>query len=110
MFKGMLTSVIFIFWLLGNAGGCGASGDGSGAVSEPVNNAVLGIVKDMTGLDGCKMMIILPNGDKLQPVEIIPDFELKAGQKIRFTYKSADVMSICMAGKTVVITSIELER
>ncbi len=56
-------------------------------------------VKDFTGLDGCKFLIILENGDKLLPAKLNDEsFEFHDGQKISFDYKELqDVMSICMA-------------
>lgn len=66
-----------------------------------------GKVKDMTGLDGCKFLIELADGTKLNPIEFSDkSFELKDGQKIRFSYESVDAMNICMAGETVKITCI----
>jgi len=71
----------------------------------------LGTIKDFTGLDGCKMMIVLDNGEKLQPVNYDKsklDQELKDGQRIKFAYKEVDDMvSNCMAGKMVEVTCIE---
>ncbi len=72
-----------------------------------------GTVKDFTGLDGCKFLIVLENGDKLLPAKLNDEnFEFKDGQKISFGYKELrDVVSICMAEKMAVeITCIkELE-
>jgi len=66
-----------------------------------------GIVKDKTGLDGCKFLIELTDGTTLNPIEFTDkSFELKDGQKIRFSYESVDAMNICMAGETVKITCI----
>lgn len=67
-----------------------------------------GTVKDYTGLDGCKWMIEMSNGEKLQPIsetgEALPFFD---GQLIKFSYKEVkDGMSICMAGKMVRLTCI----
>lgn len=67
-----------------------------------------GTVKDYTGLDGCGLLIELENGDKLEPMEVADDFELKDGQKIAFDYEEVeDVASICMVGKIVRITCIK---
>ena len=68
----------------------------------------IGTVEDMTGLDGCNLMIVLENGTKLQPVRVVPDFELKAGTKVSFSYRPLpDMMSTCMAGTIVEITCIK---
>jgi len=71
---------------------------------------VPGTVKDFTGLDGCGLLIELENGDLLNPVKLPDGTELKAGQSIRFTYKTLeDMMSICMREKAFVeITCLEL--
>ncbi|MEM6967234.1 MAG: hypothetical protein AAF573_20900 [Bacteroidota bacterium] len=73
------------------------------------NCTEVGTLKDFTGLDGCKFMIVLDNGEKLQPVKYEDaDVELKDGQRIKFGYKEVtDQMSICMAGKMVEITCFE---
>jgi len=71
----------------------------------------LAIVKDFTGLDGCKLLIVTENGEKLLPAAIDdPNFILEAGQKISLSYKEMpDQMSICMAeDKIVRITCIQL--
>jgi hypothetical protein len=66
-----------------------------------------GIVKDRSGLDGCKFLIELTDGKKLNPIEFSDkSFQLKDGQKIRFSYESVDAMNICMAGETVKVTCI----
>lgn len=70
-----------------------------------------GVVKDFSGLDGCRLLIETENGEKLLPA-LIDDasFELQAGQEILFSYKEApDQMSICMAeDKIVRISCIRL--
>lgn len=68
----------------------------------------MGTLKDFTGLDGCNFLIVLDNGDKLQPIIQDADIELKDGQRIKFGYTEiVDQMSICMAGKMVEILCIE---
>ena len=65
--------------------------------------------KDFSGMDGCGMMIVLDNGEKLQPIEYDSDKpEIRDGQRIKFGYKEAkDQIGICMSGKMVKITCIE---
>ena len=68
-------------------------------------------VKDFTGLDGCKLLIVLDNGDKLLPAKVNDkSFTLKDGQRIKLGYKKIDGMaSICMAEKmSIEVTCIEL--
>ena len=71
---------------------------------------VIGTVKDFSTLDGCGLLIVLQNGDKLNPAKISDtSFKLKAGQKVKFGYKKmSDMMSICMSEKAIVeVTCIE---
>lgn len=68
-------------------------------------------VKDFTGLDGCGLLIVLENGDKLLPAKLNDEsFTLRDGQKIKLNYKELEGMaSICMAEKaSIEITCIEL--
>lgn len=70
----------------------------------------VGTVKDFTGLDGCQFLIVLENGDKLNPAKMpASDFQMKDNQKIQFGYKKMkDMMSVCMSEKAIVeITCIE---
>ncbi|MEM9848120.1 MAG: hypothetical protein AAF847_09550 [Bacteroidota bacterium] len=68
-----------------------------------------GTVKNFSSLDGCGLLIVLENGEKLQPMEIVDDFQLKDGQQINFSYELVpDAMSTCMAGKIIKITCLEL--
>ena len=68
-----------------------------------------GMVKDHTGLDGCKYLIELKSGEKLQPIEVVDNFQWKDGQKISFSYEEVpDAMTTCMAGKVVKVTCIKL--
>jgi hypothetical protein len=69
-----------------------------------------GTIKDFTGLDGCKFLIVLENGDKLLPAKVSDEsFEFTDGQKIRFDFvELEDAMSICMAEKMIIeITCIK---
>jgi len=68
-------------------------------------NAVL---RDYTGLDGCRWVFELEDGQRLEPINLHEyDFELTDGQKVKITFTEApDMMSICMVGKMVNITCI----
>lgn len=62
-----------------------------------------GIIKDMAGLDGCGLLIELPNGDLLNPVKLPAGVQLKDQQRISFSYKVLeDMAGICMAEKAQV--------
>ena len=70
-----------------------------------------GIVTDFSELDGCQLLILMPDGKKLLPAKINDtNFVLQAGQNISFDYKELDAMaSICMTeDKTIEITCISL--
>jgi PKD repeat protein len=67
-----------------------------------------GTVIDYTGLDGCGPLIQLDNGMVLDPVEIVPEFKLVAGQRVRLSYTEVtDQANVCMAGILVRIDCIE---
>jgi PKD repeat protein len=69
--------------------------------------SLTGIVKDYTGLDGCGFVIALDNGEVLEPAEIVPNFILWNGQRVRLSYTElTDRTSICMVGKIVRIDCI----
>lgn len=68
-----------------------------------------GTVKDFTGLDGCQLLIVLENGDKLEPAVVKEGITLRNGQTIKFGYKEMkDMVSVCMAGKMVEVTCVEI--
>ena len=98
-----LLITIMMFCLLGCGGNKGVPNGNSTACST------MGTVKDFTGLDGCKLLIVLENGDKLEPAVIKDGITLRDGQSIKFGYKEMkDMMSICMAGTIVEITCAEI--
>jgi hypothetical protein len=69
----------------------------------------LATVKDNSGLDGCKFLIILDNDQRLEPL-VMEDknFEFKDGQRIRLNYETErEMMSVCMSGMGVKVTCIE---
>ena len=84
---------------------------GQEAKTDNMKKEISGTVKDFTGLDGCKYLIVLKNGKKLQPIEVVNNFQWKDGQQIVFSYEEIpDAMTICMAGKVVKVTSIKLVK
>ena len=71
----------------------------------------MGTVKDFTGLDGCKLLIVMDNGDKLLPSKINDEsFTLAENQRISFSYvEIEDAVSICMTENAIVeVTCIKL--
>jgi hypothetical protein len=71
------------------------------------NNAVKAEFKDLTGFDGCGMLIELPNGDRLEPLNL-NEFDITPvdGQKIWVEYHTVSMASICMVGPTIEIDCI----
>ena len=71
------------------------------------DNAVKAKFKDLTGLDGCGMVIELSNGDRLEPTNL-SDFQINVddGQKIWVEYHVISGGSICMVGEIVEIDCI----
>ncbi|HAD97040.1 MAG TPA: hypothetical protein DCG19_06505 [Cryomorphaceae bacterium] len=64
-----------------------------------------GIVRDLTGLDGCGEVIQLLDGSYLEVASLPNGFTLETGQDLEFDYmERTDLASICMAGKIVDIT------
>ncbi|MBL0342452.1 MAG: hypothetical protein IPP71_17020 [Bacteroidetes bacterium] len=73
-------------------------------ISIPAN-AILVSVIDYTDLDGCQMLLQMENGDKLQPINLPEKYSIP-GIRLFITYKNAEGMSICMAGKLVQLIHI----
>jgi hypothetical protein len=65
-----------------------------------------GTVKDFTGLDGCRVMIVLDSGQKLEIVSLPANTTLIPDRRVAITYKTVSRVSICMAGPTVEVTSL----
>ena len=71
--------------------------------------AVKGELKDYIGLDGCGFVIILENGDRIEPINLSEfDIELVNNQKIWVDYHINENLSasICMIGDIVLIDCI----
>nr|WP_295868108.1 hypothetical protein [uncultured Chitinophaga sp.] len=78
--------------------------------SPPVSSCrYAGVVKDLSGIDGCGLMIEMKGGVLLQPAEFaVPGFTLKAGQAVKFDFMELkDRASTCMSGRIVRIECIE---
>lgn len=88
---------IFILLLVVTAAGCKTKQNGGDCNTT-------GHVEDLTGLDGCGLMIVTESGEKLLPARISVDgLELKAGQSARFGYRKLEGMAgICMAEDAMV--------
>jgi hypothetical protein len=63
-------------------------------------------VRNMAGLDGCGFLLILDNGETLEPVNLDKQF-MQDGLKLWIRYTTTGNASICMAGIVVTLTAIE---
>ena len=84
----------------------------SGCNDLPSSDLQAGMLRDMTGLDGCTWMIETIKNDKtirLEPINL-DDFSIVPidSLSVSFAYKSADVATICMAGEVIELTKIEV--
>lgn len=66
-----------------------------------------GTVKDFTGLDGCSLMILLDSGEKLEIISLPSNTTLDVNRRVRVEYKPEPRVSICMAGITAHIISLQ---
>jgi hypothetical protein len=81
--------------------------------------AQVATVRDLTGLDGCGVVLELIDGTRLIPERRVyvqapkPEedplyyFELKADDKVQISYQESLALSGCMNGKIVFITCIK---
>lgn len=91
----MVLSIIFL--------GCGKE------TENKYDNYKAGILKNLTGLDGCGWIIQLSDSTKLEPINL-DDFaiELKENKSVFIQYHERnDLGSYCMVGTVVEIESIE---
>lgn len=66
-----------------------------------------GVIKNKTGLDGCKWVIYDDKGAAYMPVKMDMQFEFEDNKNITFSYtEMKDIMTTCMVGKAVEITCI----
>lgn len=65
-----------------------------------------GTVRDFTGLDGCGKLIVLDNGQVLEPVSLPSNTLLIDGRRVTINYKIVLRASICMVGPTAEIKSL----
>lgn len=63
-------------------------------------------VIDLSGLDGCKFLLKLEDGSRLQPENLDSAFAKENNPVWVKFYLRKNAMSICMAGKAVHITEI----
>lgn len=119
----LLLHLIIFIALLVSLNSCGLTNPE--AEVAPDTCTTLATVKDMRGLDGCGFILVLDNGEKLEPINngriqqpattlqikncwVLPqaDPALADGQRVKIGYKEVSGASICMIGKTVELTCI----
>jgi|GEM_PF-766774 len=80
----------------------------TGCPEKGCEDGVPAMILDYTGLSGCKWVIRLENGERLEPVNL-HEFDLVPADSmiVYITYTEAPtMMSICMVGKMVEVTCI----
>lgn len=64
-------------------------------------------MKNYLGLDGCGWVLVLENGNKLEPVNLDKfGIELKEDKKVCIHYHELDFSSICMVGPIIELDSM----
>ncbi len=81
----------------------------TGCPKDKCEGGVDALLVDYTGMDGCRWIIELQSGERLEPVNLHQlDFEPSDSLPVRIIYTEVhDMMSICMVGKMVHINCIE---
>jgi hypothetical protein len=65
-----------------------------------------GTIRDLTGFDGCSLMIVLDSGEKLEIISLPSNTTLIPDRRVFVEYKAVPRMSICMAGTTAEILTL----
>ena len=79
----------------------------SGCKKENAIVEATGTVKDYTGLDGCGKLIILDSGEALEILSLPSNTTLQVDKRVKVEYRAEPRASICMAGITVHIISLQ---
>jgi hypothetical protein len=84
----------------------------------PVGCEIEAVVKDLSDLDGCGLVLELKDGTRLIPErrtyiqaptkedDPIYYFPIRDGQKVKINYRTTQLLGTCMAGDIVFITCI----
>jgi hypothetical protein len=89
---------------------CTPAKDVGGATKDTTPSCkTLATIKDNSGLDGCRFVIVLDDGKRLEPLAVEDkNFQFSDGQRIRLNYEQErEMMSVCMSGMGVRVTCIE---
>ena len=86
--------------------------DSSAIINKVCDNGAKATLKQLN-LDGCNWVIDLPNGDRLEPVNILEFIDAdvlsaSAESEIKIEYHLVKSASICMAGQPIVLTCLEV--
>ncbi|KAB1065173.1 hypothetical protein [Salibacter halophilus] len=96
---------ISLFFLIGTVG-CNTTEETT--QKEPSCNGEEYTLKDFTGLDGCKFLLVDAEGNKYEPVNLKKFMsDPKDKTKVRVKFRKVLTGSICMVGSTVEIICIE---
>ena len=85
------------------------SGKNPTVLSDKCGEATLAILQDKTGLDGCRWVLKLNNGDYLEPTNLSAfDVDLVDNKPVAIKYTIRyDLGSVCMIGMVVDIDCID---
>ena len=68
-------------------------------------------IKDLTGLDGCGFVLVLDNGQRLEPHGALWEAYAKHdGERVTISYSRSAMGSICMVGETVELNCIQQQQ
>jgi hypothetical protein len=96
---------ISLFFFIGTVG-CNTTEETT--QKEPSCNGEEYTLKDFTGLDGCKFLLVDAEGNKYEPVNLKKFMsDPKDKTKVRVKFRKVLTGSICMVGSTVEIICIE---
>ncbi len=95
--------------IVGTAAGTACHRSPAGPAAATTTCSTPATVRDLSGLDGCGKVLELADGARLLPFgKVWEKFPSANGQRVTISYEGVtDMMTTCMAGKTVAITCIE---
>lgn len=103
--KSNLAKIILIALLFTSLNACKVKGK-----TNSCENGVEATIKDLTGLDGCGIVLELETGEKLELLNLneFPAIKIENGKKVWVSYHLplAPMGSVCMVGDMVIIDCI----
>ncbi|RTQ48175.1 hypothetical protein EJV47_17240 [Hymenobacter gummosus] len=65
-------------------------------------------IRDLTGLDGCGFVLVLDNGQRLEPHgSVWQGYAKHDGERVTINYVTDEIPSICMVGEGVKLECIQ---